>query len=77
MTTPSKKQFTFRLQISQQQYLQYYQGTANAVQVVSECGQKVNFPAIRLRPFMTHDGIHGRFCLTIDGNNRFIDLQKL
>ena len=77
MATQLKKQFTFRLQISQQQYLQYYQGTANAVQVVSECGQKVKFPAIRLRPFMTHDGIHGRFCLTIDGNNRFIDLQKL
>ena len=77
MTTQSKKQFTFRLQISQQHYLQYYQGTANAVQVVSECGQKVKFPAIRLRPFLTHDGIHGRFCLTIDSNNRFIDLQKL
>jgi len=77
MATPSKKQFTFRLQISQQQYLQYYQGTANAVQVVSECGKRLHFPAIRLRSFLTHDGIHGRFCLTIDSNNRFIDLQKL
>ncbi|MCK5826647.1 MAG: DUF2835 domain-containing protein [Desulfuromusa sp.] len=77
MTTQTKKQFYFRLQISQQQYLQYYQGSANTVQVVSECGQKVKFPAIRLRPFLTHNGIHGRFCLTIDGNNRFTNLQKL
>jgi len=77
MTTQTNKQFYFSLQISQQQYLQYYQGTANAVQVVTETGQKVQFPAIRLRPFLTHTGIHGRFHLTIDNNNRFIDLQRL
>ena len=77
MTTQTNKQFYFSLQISQQQYLQYYQGTANTVQVVSESGQKVKFPAIRLRPFLTHTGIHGRFRLTIDNNNRFIDLQRL
>ena len=77
MTTQSKKQFYFRLQISQQQYLQYYQGTANAVQVVSECGKRLKFPAVRLRPFLTHNGIQGRFRLTVDGNSRFIDLQIL
>ncbi|MDX2495838.1 MAG: DUF2835 family protein [Desulfuromusa sp.] len=77
MTTQSIKKFYFRLQISQQQYLQYYQGTASAVQVISECGKRLHFPAVRLRPFLTHNGIHGRFCLTIDDNNRFIDLQML
>ncbi|MEA3361767.1 MAG: DUF2835 domain-containing protein [Thermodesulfobacteriota bacterium] len=77
MTAQLKKYFHFRLQISQQEYLQYYQGTASAVQVVTECGQKVKFPAIRLRSFLTHNGIHGRFCLTIDSNHRFIDLQML
>jgi hypothetical protein len=77
MTTPTNKQFYFSLKISQQQYLQYYQGTANAVRVVSETGQKVQFPAVRLRPFLTHTGIHGRFCLTIDKDNHFTNLQKL
>ena len=77
MAQPQNKQFFFQLQISQQQYLQYYQGTANAVRVVSESGAKIQFPAIRLRPFLTHTGIHGRFCLTIDNNNRFVNLQKL
>lgn len=72
-----KKKYYFHLQISQQQYLQYYQGTANAVQVISECGQKIKFPAIRLRSFLTHNGIHGRFLLTLDSNNRFLNLQKL
>jgi len=77
MTQSTNKQFFFRLQISQQQYLQYYQGAANAVRVVSDSGQKVQFPAIRLRPFLTHSGIHGDFCLTIDPNNRFVDLRKV
>ncbi len=77
MTPLPNNKFFFKLQISQQQYLQYYQGTANAVRVVSESGQKIQFPAIRLRPFLTHTGIHGRFCLTIDNNNRFVNLQKL
>jgi len=77
MTTQTNKQFYFSLQISQQQYLQYYQGTASAVQVISESGQKIKFPAIRLRPFLTQIGIHGRFCLTIDRDNRFTNLQKL
>ncbi len=77
MNATAKKKYYFRLQISQQQYLQYYQGTANAVQVISESGQKIQFPAIRLRSFLTHQGIHGRFCLTLDGQNRFINLQRL
>ncbi|MCF6238686.1 MAG: DUF2835 domain-containing protein [Candidatus Marinimicrobia bacterium] len=67
----------FRLQISQQQYLQYYQGTASAVQVIAENSQKIQFPAIRIRPFLTHSGIHGRFCLTIGEDNHFINLEKL
>jgi len=74
---PPHKQFFFKLQISQQQYLQYYQGTANAVRVVSESGQKVQFPAVRLRPFLTHNGIEGRFCLTINSNNRFVSLKQI
>lgn len=71
------QQYYFRLQISQQQFLRYYEGSANAVQVVSECGKRLHFPAIRLRPFLTHTGINGRFLLTIDHNNRFIDLRQI
>jgi hypothetical protein len=77
MATTSRKQYYFRLQISQQQFLRYYQGSANAIQVVSECGKRLHLPAIRVRPFLTHSGINGRFLLTIDSNNRFIDLQKI
>ncbi|MEA3545750.1 MAG: DUF2835 domain-containing protein [Thermodesulfobacteriota bacterium] len=77
MTIKFKQHYYFRLQISQQQFLRYYQGSARSVQVVSECGKRLHFPAVRLRPFLSHTGISGRFLLTIDSNNRFIDLQQL
>ncbi|MDX2479674.1 MAG: DUF2835 domain-containing protein [Desulfuromusa sp.] len=77
MTIQAKQQYYFRLQISQQEFLRYYQGTASSAKVISECGKRLHFPATRLRPFLSHTGINGRFLLTIDSNNRFINLQQL
>lgn len=75
--TRQQKHYRFSIQISQEQFLRYYQGSAGAVQVYSECGQNLRFPASRLRPFLTHSGIHGRFQLTINADNRFVDLKQL
>ena len=75
--TARQQQFRFSLTINQQEYLRFYQGTASNVQVVSECGRRLRFPASRLRPFLSHTGISGRFQLSIDANNRFLDLKKI
>ena len=77
MTTSGQQQYRFRIQISQQEFLRHYQGAANAVVVQSECGRRLQFPASRLRPFLTHTGISGRFLLTVDADNRFLDLRKI
>jgi len=77
MTTAGQQQFRFSLQISQQEFLRHYQGSANAVQVLSECGRRLRFPASRLRPFLTHTGINGRFLLTVDPSYRFLELKKI
>ena len=71
------RHYTFRLQISQQDFLRYYQGEAVAVQVVAECGRRLRFPASRLRPLLSTHGIRGRFRLTVDDRNRFLSIQKL
>lgn len=73
----TEKKFFFRLQLSQQQFLRYYQGGANSVRVMSENGQTLQFPAYRLRSFLTPHGISGRFVLVVDQNNRFIRMEKL
>jgi len=77
MNAAGRKHYRFSIQISQDQFLRYYQGSAGAVQVYSECGQRLRFPASRLRPFLTHSGISGRFQLTVNAENRFIELKKL
>ncbi|NOY13453.1 MAG: DUF2835 domain-containing protein [Deltaproteobacteria bacterium] len=77
MTTTRQQQFRFSVHLSQQQFLRHYQGSVSAVQVLSECGRRLRFPASRLRPFLTHNGIHGRFQLTVDAENRFLSLKKI
>ena len=77
MSTAGQKHYRFSIQINRQQYLKYYQGAASTVQVYSENGQLLRFPASRLRPFLTHTGIQGRFQLTVSAENRFVELCKL
>jgi hypothetical protein len=67
----------FYLDLTSEQYLRYYRGTARAVSVVSIEGQRLEFPADRLRPFVTHEGVHGLFSLQFDDSNRFVSLQRL
>ena len=67
----------FRLQISAEDFLNYYTGQAKRVSVVSDEGQRVEFPAEHLREFVVADGISGYFELCFDQNNRFQYLQRI
>ena len=67
----------FRLDLSSDEYLAYYQGVARDVVVRAEDGRRVRFPAGALQPFITHQGIHGRFELRFDATHQFLGLQRL
>jgi hypothetical protein len=67
----------FRLDISAEDYLAYYQGAVRDVLVRAEDGRRVKFPAGALQPHITRDGIHGRFELRFDANHKLIGLQRL
>jgi len=69
--------FRFRINLSAEAYLHYYQGSARAVIVMAEDGRRIQLPAGRLRPFLLKDGIHGRFEITLDENNKLMEIQKL
>lgn len=71
------KRFEFSLRLSPEQYLAYYRGTANQVVARSTTGQTVQFPAALLQRFVTQAGVHGRFVLTCDDQNRGAELQRL
>jgi len=67
----------FRLALSPEGYLHYYRGRARAVIVEAEDGRRVQLPANALRPYVTREGVHGRFELTLDEHNKLIALTRL
>jgi len=67
----------FYLSLSPERYLHYYRGAAKSVVAQSLDGKRVAFPAERLRPFVTRDGVHGLFSIRFDTNNRFVALERL
>jgi hypothetical protein len=68
--------YYFSLKLSATEFLPYYQGTFENVQVITNQGIKVEFPAMHLRKFITSSGIDGDFCLETK-ENKFLCLFKL
>ncbi|MGQ9831020.1 MAG: DUF2835 domain-containing protein [Thermochromatium sp.] len=68
--------FYFSLNIPHSEYLRYYQGSAARVVVQTHDGRTLSIPASKLRGFVTHAGIQGRFRATIDQNNRLVSLER-
>lgn len=69
--------YTFHLKLSPDELARYYQGQAQQVSVRSEQNQVLRFAARHLRPYLTHDGISGRFELLTDEHNKLKSLRKI
>lgn len=67
----------FRLNLSSEEFLAYYQGVARDVVTRSLDGRTVRFPANALRPYVTHEGVRGVFALRYDENNKLVELVRL
>jgi len=67
----------FNLNISADEVLRYYKGVASIVSTRSIDGRTIRFPASRLRPFMTSNGVQGRFAITFDDDNKFIEMRRI
>lgn len=65
------------LVISPEEYQRMYAGIAQNVSARSVDGRRVQFPANILRPFVTRDGIRGRFMIRFSDDNRFEGIEKL
>lgn len=68
--------YEFDLHLSAEEYLQYYQGVAQFIQVRSHCGKMIRFPAEKMRRFVLKDGINGTFIIQLDENNKFIAISQ-
>ena len=67
----------FRLHLTQEQALRYYQGSARAVVVRAENGQRIQFPAEHIRPFIGQDGVQGYFSIQFDHHHKLIGIKRL
>ena len=70
-------ELTFILHITPEQYQAYYKGSAKTIAVTTEDGLSLKFPANALQKFVGHDGIHGRFKIRFDQNNKLQDIMRL
>lgn len=67
----------FNLHITPEQYQAYYQGSARTISVKTETGHSLKFPANAVQKFITHEGVHGRFKITFDENNKLVSVSRL
>ncbi len=67
----------FRLNLSREKTLSYYQGMAQTVLVYSDDGRRIALPAQALRPFVSLSGISGHFSVSIDQHNKLQNLIRL
>lgn len=70
-------EFYFKLTISYQDFLPYYQGLADKVEV-RECQGRILWISGRhFRVFLTENGIHGHFKLVIDDKGQCVSLNRV
>ncbi len=67
----------FRLRIPPEELEQFYRGDVQMVRAMSDTGLRVAFNARHLRPFVTMRGVHGRFVMELDEENRMLSLRQL
>ena len=70
-------EYEFTLHLSADEYLQFYEGIAKAIQVRSRCGKIIQFPASTMRKFVLQDGVHGVFIIQLDDQNKFLSIRRL
>ena len=67
----------FRLDLPPEEALRYYQGNARFVVVTAENGQRIQFPAEHIRPFIDQSGVQGYFSIQFDSNNKLLGLKRV
>ena len=67
----------FSLSISAHQTRTFYAAQYNRVRVVAENGQTISLPWEVFKPFVTQDGISGKFAVYFDAHGKFKELKRL
>lgn len=67
----------FKICLSYREFLPYYQGIADKVEVRDSQGRVLWINGRHFRRFLTENGIHGQFKLVLDLRGQFVSLQQI
>ena len=70
------KEFYFSLSLTNEEFFPFYKGDVQSIQVMTNKGLTIRFPAMHLRTHVRSDGIQGNFLLLTE-NNKFKSLHKI
>ncbi|MCF1427219.1 MAG: DUF2835 domain-containing protein [Shewanella sp.] len=70
-------EYTFSLHLSYREFLPYYQGVVDKVEVHAHSGQRLWVHCRHFRPFFTSAGIHGHFRLKLDAGGKLVSLERV
>ena len=68
---------SFELNISNEDFLNYYIGVVKNVVVTTADNKTFQFPASFIQKFLCHDGIRGKFKLIYDQNHKLVSINRL
>ncbi len=68
---------TVDLRISPKELLKFYQGIAKVIVAPATTGQRVQLPVAALRPFVTSNGVQGRFEIHFCDTGKLIDINQI
>lgn len=67
----------FRIAISAQEYLRFYQGDVDSVRIKTVDGRVIQFPAGALQKYVDQFGVNGSFRIIYDENNKLVCLERV
>ncbi|WMS87453.1 DUF2835 family protein [Pleionea litopenaei] len=71
------RQFEIDIQISAAEWEKIYRGYYPYVKCYSTTGTRIWLPVKHLRPYVQHDGVHGRFQLHLSESNQFLSIARI
>ncbi len=71
------RRYTFSIVITADSWAEYYRKPSSSVVATTATGQTIRFQARHLHRHISHEGVRGIFCLTIDNNNDFVSLERV
>jgi len=71
------KEYIVPLSITADAYRRLYSGDARNILAHDQEGRKIQFPALSLRPFVSHEGIRGTFIIRVNDQNKLAGIRRV